>query len=214
MMTAGQAPDRSRTALRQQDLKARLIDAAEAAIASGGLESLKARAVAEVAGCSVGAIYGVFEDLHALVLEVNGRTLEAIAAALAAVPARGGAGEHLVRMAEAYLAYAAANGPRWRAVFGHTMPDGRPVPPDYAERQRVAFSFVEAPMAALQPLLSPAKRVLLARTLFSAVHGMVDLGLDEKVASLKPAELRAQVRLVVSAVTVGLLHASAPSQAG
>jgi hypothetical protein len=36
------------------------------------------------------------------------------------------------------------------------------------------------------------------------VHGMVDLGLDEKVASLKPAELRAQIRLVVSAMAAGL----------
>ena len=152
----------------------------------------------------MGAIYGVFADLDALVLEVNGRTLDAIAAALAGVPSRGGPAEYLVRLAEAYLAYAAANGPRWRAVFGHRMPDGRAVPPGYAARQAAAFSFVEAPLGELLPHLSRAKRTVLGRTLFSAVHGVVDLGLDEKVASLKPAELRAQMRLMVAAIAAGL----------
>lgn len=195
---------RVRTALRHQDLHDRLLAAAEAAIASGGLGSLKARTIAESVGCSVGAIYGVFADLDALVLEVNGRTLDAIAAKLTAVPTRGGPAEHLVQLAEAYLGYAAENGPRWRALFQHSMPEGRPVTPGYAERQLAAFSFIEGPLAELRPDLSPAKRTILARTLFAAVHGMVDLGLDEKVTSLKPTELRGQVRLVVSAMAEGL----------
>jgi AcrR family transcriptional regulator len=193
-----------RTTVRHQELHDRLLAAGEAAIAAGGLGSLKARMVAEAVGCSVGAIYGVFADLDTLVLAVNGRTLDAIAATLTAVPTRGGPAEHLVRLAEAYLGYAAANGPRWRALFQHRMPEGRPVTPGYAERQLAAFSFIEAPLAELRPDLAAAKRTVLARTLFSAVHGMVDLGLDEKVASLKPAELRAQIRLVVSAMAAGL----------
>ena len=56
----------------------------------------------------------------------------------------------------------------------------------------------------MQPDLAPEARTVLARTLFSAVHGMVDLGLDEKVASLTPAQLRAQLRLLVSAMATGL----------
>ena len=195
---------RDGTALRHQELHDRLLAAAEAAIASGGLASLKARTVAEAVGCSVGAIYGVFADLDALILAVNSRTLDAIAACLTQVSSHGGPAEHLVRLAEAYLAYAAANGPRWRALFQHRMPEGRPVTPGYAERQLAAFSFIEAPLAVLRPSLPEARRTVLARTLFSAVHGMVDLGLDEKVASLKPAELRAQIRLVVSAIATGL----------
>ena len=194
---------RDSTAQRHQDLHDRLLDAAEAAIASGGLPSLKARTIAEAVGCSVGAIYGVFDDLDALVLAVNGRTLDAIATALSAVPNDGPA-VHLVRLAEAYLDFAAANGPRWRALFQHRMPEGRAVTPAYATRQLAAFSFIESPLAALRPDLAEGGRVILARTLFSAVHGMVDLGLDEKVASLTVEELRAQVRLVVSAIAAGL----------
>jgi AcrR family transcriptional regulator len=195
---------KSRVALRHQDLHDRLLTAAEAAIASGGLGSLRARTVAQTVECSVGAIYGVFADLDALVLAVNGRTLDAIAAALASIPARGGPAERLVWLAEAYLGYAAANRPRWRALFQHRMPEGRPVTPGYAARQLAAFSFIEAPLAELRPDLSPARRTVLARTLFSAVHGMVDLGLDERVVSLQPPQLRSQIRLVVSAIAAGL----------
>ncbi len=147
----------------------------------------------------------MFADLDALILAVNARTLDAIAAALSAVPVGGkNPAEHLARLAEAYLAYAAANGPRWRALFGHRMAGARPVPPGYAERLAAAFAFIEAPLAELRPALTPAKRTVLARTLFAAVHGVVELGLDEKVASLKPAELRAQLRLVVAAIAAGL----------
>lgn len=211
-MDSAPAEHRPSTALRHQDLHDRLLALAEAAIASGGLASLKARSIAEAAGCSVGAIYGVFADLDALALEVNGRTLDGIAAALAAVAIDGGPARHLVQLAETYLAYAAGNGPRWRALFQHRMPEGRMVTPEYTARQRAAFSFVEAPLAALRPDLPPDEHVMLARTMFSAVHGMVDLGLDEKVASLTPGALRAQIGLVVAAVAAGLT-ASAPANA-
>lgn len=192
-------------AARHQALQDRLIAAAEATIAGEGLTAIKARALAVAAGCSIGAIYSVVPDIDALVLAVNGRTLDAIGAALANVPERGNPAEQLVRRAEAYLAYAAANRPRWQALFQHRMPEGEPVPADYTARQVAAFSFVEAPLAALLPALPPAKRTVLARTLFSAVHGMVELGLAEKVASLKPADLRAQIRIVVAAIAAGLV---------
>ena len=201
----GESRPHDRTALRHQDLHDRLVAAADATIAEGGLSQLKARTLAEAVGCSVGAIYGVFTDLDALILAVNGRTLDVIAASLVQVPPGGGPAQHLVRLAQAYLAYAAANGPRWRALFQHRMAAGRPVTPDYAARQIAAFSFIEAPLAELRPDLAPASRTMLARTLFSAVHGMVDLGLDEKVASLTAAELRGQVGQVVSALAAGLL---------
>lgn len=179
--------------------------AAEQAIAADGLANLRARALAEAAGCSVGAIYGVFPDLDALILAVNGRTLEAIDAVMQQTGPGSDAADHLVRLAEAYLGYAATHRQRWSALFRHRMPEGRTAAPWYGERQEAAFAHIESPLAALQPGLSGAERALLARTLFSAVHGMVELGLDEKVIAVPLPVLRAQVRLVVQAIANGLL---------
>ncbi len=168
--------------------------------AETGLANLRARSLAEAVGCSVGAIYGVFADLDALVLAVNGRTLDAIDAMLRGrPPARPGRTAGAAGRRPTW-ATRRRTGPRWRALFQHRMPEGGPVHAWYAERQVAAFSHIEGPLAALRPDLPDARRVLLARTLFSAVHGMVELGLDEKVASMPLPVLRAQLRTVVEAV--------------
>ena len=177
--------------------------AAEQAIASHGLAELRARALAETVGCSVGAIYNAYQDLDALVLAVNARTLAAIDAAMSA--AKGAPAARLLAMAQSYLDYAALHRHRWAALFSHRMTSGRPVPEDYLRQTDRAFSHIEEPLAGLRPDLSVEECHILARTLFSAVHGVVALGLDEKVAALPLPALSAQLSLVMQAVTAGLL---------
>ncbi len=196
--------EKTSTTRRRRELHDRLVLAAEAEIADAGLANLRARSLAETVGCSVGAIYGVFPDLDALILAVNGRTLDAIDRAMQAAGHGRSPADHLARLADAYLDYAAANRHRWNALFQHQMPEGRPITAWYAERQVAAFSNIEAPLAALRPGLSAKKRALLARTLFSAVHGMVELGLTEKVMAMPLPVLREQVRLIVRAIANGL----------
>ncbi len=180
------------------------MEAAEAVIAGQGLAALRARALAEAAGCAVGAIYQVYPDLDALVLEVNGRTLDAIGAALLAVrPRRKPAGQ-LLGLADAYLDYAAAHRLLWAAVFQHRGTAGQPLTPAFAARQAALFRHVESPLAQLRPGLSAAACALLARTVFAAVHGMVALGLDGTVQPMELEVLREQVRLVVAALASGL----------
>ncbi|MGI4955111.1 MAG: TetR/AcrR family transcriptional regulator [Janthinobacterium lividum] len=198
-----QRSKRTSTAVRHQDLHDRLLAAAEQAITTDALATLKARTLAEAVGCSVGAIYGVFADLDALILAVNGRTLDAIGEALDQAGGDSPA-ERLVRLADAYLDYAVAHRPRWTALFRHRLPEGQAVPTAYAIRQAAAFSHIDRPLAAMRPAMADADRGLLARTLFSAVHGMVAFGLDEKIATMPLPVLRAQIRLVVEALAIGL----------
>ena len=203
---------RGATAARHQNLHDRLLDAAEAFIAAEGLAGLRARALAEAAGCSVGAIYGVFADLDMLVLAVNIRTLDALDTVMgratdAAGPGGAASGDpagHLARLAEAYLDYAAANRPRWDALFQHRMAEGRPIPSWYAERLEMVFRHVEVPLAALRSKLPAGTRTILARTVFAAVHGIVALGLDGKVAEMTLPVLRDQVRMIVGAIASGM----------
>ena len=201
---SGPRTQRAATAARHQALHDSLLAAAEAAIAAEGLATLRARALAEAVGCSVGAIYQIFPDLDALILAVNGGTLQAIDAVMQAVPRAGPAGEQMVRLADAYLDFAVAQPLRWAALFQHRMPPGRAVTDSYAEQQNATFRHIERPLALLRPELAAEERALLARTLFSAVHGVVALGLDEKVVSMPLATLRTQMREVVAAMAAGL----------
>jgi AcrR family transcriptional regulator len=201
------------TSERRQSLRDALIDAAERAIATNGLDGLKARELAAEVGCAVGAIYNAVDDLDDLVLAVNTRTLaaleRAVGAALGVEPNAGSSPQtaiaHMIRMALAYLDFAAANTARWRALFTHYLSKRRPVPDWYRAEQRRLFAFIERPLRALQPALPSADALLLARSLFSAVHGIVILGLEDKLGIVPLEVQRAQLRTVVGAIGAGLV---------
>jgi AcrR family transcriptional regulator len=199
---------------RRENLKQALIRAAEKTIIKRGLAGLRARELASEVGCALGAIYNVVDDIDDLVMLVNERTLASLERYLvespqAPVRAVGteGAVQRLVQLAVAYLNFANANGLRWRAVFDHQLPKGREVPGWYRTSQRRLFSYVEAPLRALQPSASDERLALLARSLFSAVHGVVELGLDEKLQPLPVDVLREQVAAVAAAIGRGMAQA-------
>jgi AcrR family transcriptional regulator len=190
---------------RRQDLKDALLEAAERAVAGGGLSALRARDLAAEVGCAVGAIYNVFADLDQLVMVLNARTLQALERDLTAIPGRDSdAVDHLVRLANAYLDFALAHTQRWRAIFEHRMPPGKPVPAWYLDEQMRLFGYVEQPLHLLLPRLDDETRALVARSLISAVHGVVSLGLEEKLHTLPVDTLRGQVALLVTAMGRGL----------
>jgi AcrR family transcriptional regulator len=199
--------------LKRETLRKALIDAAEASIAQRGLAALKARDLAAEVGCALGTIYTVFPDLAALVVAVNSRSFRLLDAALReaadVATAAGGApravaNRILIALAAGYLDFAAANLARWRALFEFRMPEGQDMPQWHLDEQAVLFGHLERPLAVLQPDLPAEERALLARSLFSAAHGMVLLGLEGKIVSLPLPYLREQVTMVVAAMGRGL----------
>jgi AcrR family transcriptional regulator len=201
----------SKATERRQRLRDALISAAERTIETDGLSGLKARALANEVGCALGAIYNVVTDLDDLIVEVNSRTLAALERDLATPEQIADAAKHadpvdrLVRLGTAYLTFAAAHRLRWRALFEHRLPEGKSIPEQYIEDQGRLFRYVEEPLGELQPHLSGARRALVARSLFSAVHGMVMLGLEEKLQAVPTKYLREQIAFIVSAIGRGML---------
>lgn len=171
----------AKTDARRAALRDRLIEAAEARIDTGGVRALRARDLAMDAGCAVGSIYSVFGDLPDLVLAVNARTFQALGAAVSASVTPGPADplERLIAMARAYHEFAAADRPRWRALFEYDRPDGETAPDWYLEQMEALLALNDDAVAALMPDLEAEARRMMVRTLFSAVHGIVWLGLDE-----------------------------------
>ena len=90
----------------------------------------------------------------------------------------------MVRLAQAYLHFAVAHQRRWRALFDHRLPEGDELPRWYLDQQRQIFAFIERPLRVLRPDLTAEQFELLARSLFSAVHGIVALGLEEKLGAI------------------------------
>ena len=173
-------------AARREGQRETLVVCASAAVAAGGLAALKARDLAACVGCSLGAIYNLVADLDELVLRVSLRTLAALDAELDAVegPDTADAQAQLVAWAKAYAAFAAANRNLWRALFEFRMAPGSEFPDWFAADQLRLFVRLESRLAPLMPDADPLTVKQQARTLFSAIHGIVALGLEQKLVEM------------------------------
>ncbi len=178
-----------KVAARRAALRETLIESAEKRIASGGLDAVKARDLAKDAGCAVGAIYNVFEDMHELILEVNARTFKRLGAAVAGELGKASDDpvERLVVMGQAYHHFATKEYLSWRTLFDVARTTEMPTPDWYLAEIETLFAYIATPLGSLFPESSAEERVLLTRGLFSSVHGIVFLGLD-KVNSGVPVE--------------------------
>ena len=188
---------------RRKALRDKLIDAAQAQIARGGIASVKARDLAAEAGCSVGAIYNVFDDLGALVLEVNGRTFQALGVQVAASQ-EGLEGcapvDCLIRMSHAYLDFAAQNTRLWQALFEVEMSTESDVPRWYMDELARLFAHIRTPLARRWPERSEADLELLTRGLFSSVHGIVLLGLQNRISGVPRGKIAAMITTILQEV--------------
>ena len=65
-----------------EELKALVLDAAETIVIDEGFSELKVRKIAMEIGYTVGSIYMVFANMADLIMHINARTLDALAAQL------------------------------------------------------------------------------------------------------------------------------------
>ncbi|WP_373635236.1 TetR/AcrR family transcriptional regulator [Yoonia sp. SS1-5] len=192
-----------KVAARRAALRDNLIDIAERTIAGDGLAALRARDLAAEAGCAVGAIYNVFGDLTDLVLSVNARTFQRLGAdvAEALADAPQDPVEQLVIMAQAYHRFAAQNHNSWRALFEVERAPGEDAPDWYLHEMGQLFAYISDPLAVIFPSRSPEDLALLTRALFSSVHGIVLLGLDQASSGVPTSDIDRMIGLVLRQLT-------------
>jgi AcrR family transcriptional regulator len=180
-----------------------MIAIARDVISLKGLRSLKVRDVANAARCAIGSVYNEFGDFDGLILTVNRETVRALTARLQAVPTD----DPLLQLhglAATYLEFATEHGHLLRSLFEHRMEQDRPFPADILSMVMDAFALMHQPLVRLLPERDPAEIALLARMLFSAVHGIISLGLEERMVAVPPERLRAQLAQFIDTHLAGL----------
>ena len=169
--------DHSREEIRQMAL-----NAAESIVAAEGYKGLSARKVATAIDYTVGTLYLVFENLEDIVLQVNGRTLDALYEWLRARQAKGAdARESLLALADAYIAYAEAETPRWNMLFEYVAEQGNALPDWYLVKLGKVFGLAES---ALKPLAGHRTELEIqqaSRVLWAAVHGICTLKIRHRM---------------------------------
>jgi len=169
--------DHSREEIRQMAL-----NAAEALVASEGYKGLSTRKVASAIGYTVGTLYLVFESQEDLVLQLNGRTLDALYEWMRA--RRGDAAtprDNLLALADAYIAYAESETPRWNMLFEYVVAEGSELPPWYQVKLGKVFGLVEAALKPLNAQHSEIELQQAARVLWASVHGICTLKIRHRM---------------------------------
>lgn len=166
------------------NLKAALLEAARAELASGAEGAVSLRALAARVGVSVNATYRHFASKESLLMELAALGFDALAAALVAGAARGrSAGRRLARVGEAYVGYALREPGLYRLMFERR---GRfDEFPRFRASAAAAFRVLLDAVAALRGEAAEApsvtKRALAA---WALVHGYALLALQGHLAAL------------------------------
>ena len=187
---------------RQAQLEA-LIAAAEKRICETRSHVLKARDLAADIGVALGGLYNIVQDMDDLLLRVTVRTQARLDALFEAETAhlpmttREEAVNRLVRVGLAYFRFARENLPLWRMMFEVRITT--PLPDWAAQAQLGLFRHAGAPLSVIMPDASPETLTIRARTLFSAVHGVVYIGLEERLIAVPPQKLAEEIEWLVRA---------------
>ncbi len=172
--------DHSREEIRQMAL-----NAAESIVASEGYKGLSARKVATAINYTVGTLYLVFENLEDIVLQVNGRTLDALYEWLRARQLKGAKDaeprESLLAIADAYIAYAETETPRWNMLFEYVAEQGNALPDWYLLKLSRVFGLAEGALKPLAGHRSELEIQQAARVLWAAVHGICTLKIRHRM---------------------------------
>lgn len=179
-----------------------MIEVAAALLQEGGSPALTVRAVAERTGVSVGTVYASFDHLESLKLEANAVTMAALRSHL------GDASRHLPQAAEprllglahAYLAFAQEHHRPWAALFDQTTVE---TPASLTSEITALFAIIEQALAGVDGLPT-ASVPMVAKALWSSVHGMIYLGELGGLGPVGREDVPAMIDTLVRAALRGL----------
>lgn len=192
------------------DLRRALLEEAVAMIRSDGVEALTLRQLGTRVGVSRTALYRHFADKRALLAAVATDGFRALRERLVAAWNAGGHGEAGFRsMGAAYVEFALSSPAHYRVMFGGLLEPGERDAELAAEGAGAFQALVDA-VAVLQVegLLRRDDTVLMARFIWSVVHGLAMFAIDAKLR--EPGAIGELTGYALERLGAGLA-ASAPS---
>jgi AcrR family transcriptional regulator len=184
------------------DLKNALIEAGAEILSKEGVTGLSMRRVAQKVGVSQAAPYAHFVDKQALIAAIATDGYRRLYEQLQAAIARAGddAARALMEGAWAYVEFALAHPSLFKVTMSNVVEKQKQYPA-FVEISQKSFALVVTVAEALQEagLLQPGPPVLAAVSLWSAIHGLVVLLLEDQLghAVLERFSAREMLRVLL-----------------
>ncbi len=185
-----------------EELHAGTVLAARDLLEQGGPEALTARALARAVGTTPGTIYGLFENMNAVLHAVNRGAFAELAGRIDALPPCPPR-ERLLALADLYVGFMLEQKVVWRGLFEGPRRTDR-LPDWYMALIDGLIDRIATPLAELKPAAPPR---LLAEELLVSVHGIVALAAIDRLdlVTAQPPEVLARsiVERMVRTIAAG-----------
>ncbi len=217
--------------LEHDEVRAKIIAITLGLMDEGGLEMIKARTIAKMAGVSVGSIYNMFGSVDELIQEANAHILSDMNKAGQVNAARcetelarkisAGSMEdtgkarllfRFLNLAETYMDFVEANAARWGAMLAFNRNRAEGAAADwYMAQQNALFDLVGNVLDETRLGDSEETRRIAARALWSSVHGIVTMGYVGQPSKASRKNTWEQIELLVTVFVDGLFVEKAES---
>ena len=194
-----------------EQLRELILQAATDLVESNGLAGLSAREIAKRINYSPGTLYNVFKNLDDLILRIEERVLDRLDDHLNNAAATSSDQSCILRIADAYLQFAAQNPKLWNLLLQHEPSNGRPIPDWYQEKfEKLQLRFETALATTAGATSDPTIVKRSAQALFYAIHGVTTLSTAKKVSNLTDESAASVVRHLTE-TCLGQIAARQPS---
>ncbi len=193
-----------KTELKRKALRQKLLEAAIVRIGQHGIDSLRARDLATDAGCALGAIYNIYADIDELVFyakveiftRMEQQLDECMKHASSLTPL-----EQMTRLSRDYFEFATQNTNLWSALFDGHLADTHEIPVWYRQALIRLMGHIQRPLMLLDPSLSPTEASLRTRALFSAIHGIVVLSIQDRPSGVNQQEVPDAIQWILKSIS-------------
>lgn len=195
-----------RSAHSPEELRQRILEAAQGIIERDGLIGLSAREIARAIGYSPGTLYNIFENLDDLLLTLQTHMIAELVEVMRSVPEQQTPQGTIDALGRAYLDFALRNKLMWNLLFTHSMPSQMRAPTALVDNINKISEVVEKPIGQMLKTANKAEVELAAKALWAGVHGVTAIAVTEKGPTLNPATALVFVQHLVSTYTRGLTN--------
>ncbi|EMC9262459.1 TetR/AcrR family transcriptional regulator [Vibrio cholerae] len=172
----------------REELVALTLDRVKQFLDTHSYHELSLRKVATMIGYVPSTLVNVFGNYNLLLLHVVAQTLDELAQeAQQAVKSTTYQKDALYQLAYCYHDFAKRNPYRWQLIFEHNM-NGEMLPEWQAQRINNMTSMLEDLLKVIAPLRSEQEVLQASRVLWSGVHGITILSVDDKFFANEPID--------------------------
>ncbi|ARS52006.1 TetR/AcrR family transcriptional regulator [Kushneria konosiri] len=163
-----------------EELHASVMAACDSWLKDHPIHALSLRSIARDVGCAPSTLLKLYGSFNNLLQYVNLETLDSLKEQIDTFQA-GTPDERLSALARAYWSFAHSYPYRWQLLFDYPLAEEGELDTRQGRMIEALFLRVEATLKEVQPQMADLEASRLARTLWGSVHGLVQLGLNERL---------------------------------